>query len=142
MSDRAQALTVNESLILERISTLLSHYWTPVETNDAKALRKRDWLDCLRKFGAPVVNLACRDWLLQNPERRPTPGHIAELAQEIERKAHPLRLARPHPPSRTEQALEAEKQRRYAEAEAHRDNFARLEGFKDFGEMMRTRWQR
>lgn len=43
-----------------------------------------DWADLLERFDRETILEARRRWLIENPDRRPAPGHIRRLCQSIE----------------------------------------------------------
>jgi len=74
---------LNDSLIAERVTTLLSHYWTAAEDERLRALQISDWLDDLGEFPAMIVADSCALWRRSYPGKRPTPGDIRQLCREV-----------------------------------------------------------
>ena len=73
---------INDRSILERITVLLSHFWTADEDEALRKGQLRDWLDDLGHFPASVVAVACQDWR-QTQTRRPMIADILRLCGEI-----------------------------------------------------------
>jgi hypothetical protein len=90
----------------------------PKEVRQAQA---EDWCEDLIEFGPGIVAEACRQWRRQEPDRRPTPGHIRELAtREVRRQKE----------QRKRQLAEEIRQR----SEEICDQWARDRGYRDFAE--------
>lgn len=51
-------------------------YWQGEPDRDAMRKMMEFWLDVLEPFTADEVEVACRGWVLDNPDRRANPGHI------------------------------------------------------------------
>lgn len=137
---------LNERLIAERISTLLSHYWTSNDPPETRALQLDDWITDLASYPASVVAAACADWR-RNEERRPTPAAIRKLCEEhaVTGRRPMLELPEqgPTPPAdwharqaAGEAAMRAERDRKFAEAAAAREAWAREHGCASFGEAL------
>src|SRR5260221_8727317 len=88
------AVPLNERLIAERISTLMSHYWTSDDAQEFRALQLADWLEDLCEFPAHIVATACRTWRQTQP-RRPT---IAEMRELCSSAMPDLRIRAPEKP--------------------------------------------
>lgn len=78
----ASVKRLNESLIAERITTLLSHYWTADDDERLRDLQLGDWLDDLGNYDAPDVATAIKQWR-HSQTRRPTPADIVKLVGAI-----------------------------------------------------------
>lgn len=68
----------NDRRIAERITTLLSHFWTADEDPRLRKLQIADWLDDLAEFGPGIVSRAVKEWR-QTETKRPTPADIRKL---------------------------------------------------------------
>lgn len=77
--------SLNDRLIAERVSTLLSHYWTAADPVEVRRAQIGDWLEDLAEFAAPVVSEAAKEWRQENT-RRPSPGDIRLLCIAIKRR--------------------------------------------------------
>lgn len=133
-SQTSNERSVNARLILERVSVLLSHYWTTDEAPELRRLQMADWLADLEVFPASVVALAVTEWRRHN-SRRPTPADIRGLCVLSMTPRHaPPRLV---PPEEAEPAINLDhehRKRQWAEAAASRDAWARECGYADFAE--------
>jgi hypothetical protein len=133
---------VNDRAIAERITTLLSHYWTADEPPELRSLQIGDWLDDLAEFPAMIVAEACREWR-QTERRRPLPVDIRVLciaAQQRHREATaPKALPPPDIGDRRKAWERDDRERmalRYREAAEHRERWAREMGCANFGEAL------
>ena len=89
---------INDRLILERITILMSHYWAADEPQAVRKAQLGDWLDDLREFSAVVVAGACQEWR-RGQNRRPTIADIRKLC--LEARPMPASIGKPkHTPSR------------------------------------------
>ena len=91
--------SVNERLIAERVTTLLSHYWTAADAPEVRKLQMGDWLDDLCEFPAAHVAEACAEWRRKPGGKRPTPGDIRTLCVEMRQLRPPPRPLLPVPSS-------------------------------------------
>lgn len=112
-SQGSKNATLNRRLIAERISTLLSHYWTADESAALRDAQLGDWLEDLNAFAASVVAQAVAHWR-QHETRRPTPADIRKICDEFSSRraavpaGRPPRLPRPGEisfPSRAHRAM-------------------------------------
>lgn len=65
------------------VSRLLGHYWTADDPPQARQAQIEDWLEDLREFGPAIVADACREWRRRDDNRRPTPGQIRAMCNEV-----------------------------------------------------------
>ena len=131
---------LNDRLILERISTLLSHYWTANEDAALREAQLSDWLDDLGEFPAAVVKEAIAEWR-RGQTKRPTPADIRSICKEMK----PLRLAsaapqitdeQPAERNRRVQDYEDQRKRQWREAAIARDQWAQELGWVDYRDWM------
>ncbi len=81
------------------MTTLLSHYFEKDTDTEQLAAALSDWVTLLAGYPQPVINQAALDHLREQPDRRPTPGHILRRCNRIVAQARPRAMALP-PPSR------------------------------------------
>lgn len=105
---------LNDSLIAERVTTLLSHYWTAADAPEVRKLQLSDWLDDLDQFPAHVVATSCQDWR-RTESRRPTIADIRRVCFE--------NMPRP---AKVEPLVSAERRIWFAEREAEMQERYRL----------------
>ena len=74
---------LNDRLIAERISTLLSHFWTADDPPAIREAQLGDWIDDLSRFPAPLVADACKRWRMTD-RRKPTPADIVGFCLEAQ----------------------------------------------------------
>lgn len=72
---------LNDSLIAERVTTLLSHYWTAGDDPAIRRLQIHDWLADLGEFPAAIVADACQRWR-RTESKRPTIADLRKLCLE------------------------------------------------------------
>lgn len=82
-SQNARASELNERLIAERVTTLLSHYWTTDEDARIRQAQIADWIDDLSRFSASLVADACKRWRMTD-RRKPTPADIVGFCLEAQ----------------------------------------------------------
>lgn len=66
----------NSGWLAGRITTLLSHYYTPDIPAALSEAAMVDWLAVLDGLPRDDIERACMDYLRDEPDRRPTPGRI------------------------------------------------------------------
>ena len=62
-----------------RVEALLDGYWQNRPSDIVKAEIIMDWMDALEAFTPDEIRNACRDWLKNNPRRKPNTGDIRGL---------------------------------------------------------------
>src|SRR5215469_3198732 len=106
------------------VTALLSHYWVPADSVEARRLQIADWLEDLKEFDLDIIREATT-WRREHEDRRPTPGAIRKLCiPEHNRRAQERALVAPG------QLSEAEKYARsvgWASNAERRDAIARSE---------------
>jgi hypothetical protein len=131
---------VNDRLIAERISTLLSHYWTADDPPELRRQQMGDWLDDLGEFGAATVAQAVEEWR-RNETHRPSPAALRALCVRIETERRPQRAVPAPDGAGNRAAVDAAvraREAQWAEAARARDAWAKAHGCSDFGEAMKT----
>jgi len=68
----------NSGWLAGRITTLLSHYYTPDIPATLSEAAMVDWLAVLDGLPTDDIERACMDYLREEPRRRPTPGDIRQ----------------------------------------------------------------
>ena len=68
----------NSGWLAGRITTLLSHYYTPDIPATLSEAAMVDWLAVLDGLPTDDIERACMDYLREQPRRRPTPGDIRQ----------------------------------------------------------------
>lgn len=63
----------------------MSHYYQPDNPTDVQDAAIVDWIDALSGFSQGAIELACSDYIKDQPRRRPTPGDIYGRAREAGR---------------------------------------------------------
>jgi len=61
---------------------LLSHYFRPEDDEAVMRAQAGDWIDILKGFPQYAIEKACREYLVEEPRRKPTPGAIVELCRK------------------------------------------------------------
>lgn len=59
-----------------RVEALLDGYWTARPTDAVKEQIVSDWIDALENFTPQEITTACREWVSENPRRKPNFGDI------------------------------------------------------------------
>ncbi len=88
-----------------RCITLLSHYWRADDPVELTAALGQDWADVLEGMPRDAIQTAAIRWMRENPNRKPTPGHIYDLARE----SLPKPKSVPKPPEPDRPKLSAER---------------------------------
>lgn len=68
----------NAQWVVERVETLLSHYYQPDQPSELSQAAMVDWLKVLHGLPQADIAAACEDYLRKEPRRRPTPGDIRQ----------------------------------------------------------------
>lgn len=63
--------------IVVSVKACLGNYWQAPEDRQSDALRMADWLAALEDWPVADVQDALRQWVMDNPSKRPNFGHIA-----------------------------------------------------------------
>ncbi len=66
-----------------RAITLLSHYWRDDDPVELTAAIGKDWADVLEGIPQEFLERACVQYLRENPDRKPKPGNIYQLARAM-----------------------------------------------------------
>ena len=99
-SERPNASTPTGKWVAVKIQTLLSHYFQPGHDDRLAELAMVDWIEALAGLTAWEIDMACREHLKAEPDRRPTPGGIRKraLALRADQMAEQRRALPPPPP--------------------------------------------
>lgn len=108
-----------------RVEALLDGYWISRPTDAVKEQIVADWIDGLENFTQAEITAACREWVRDNPRKKPNFGDIRAVVlrhRQIEAAKH--RKPEPEPYS----ALSVPSEERRAQAERIlRDVFKKAE---------------
>lgn len=113
-----QELEEHREKIAFEVRVVLSAYFQPNESNEVQAAQLAWWCDELEDWTHEQVVWALRRWNKENPDRRPSPGHISKLLlktrgkKEVERAK--LALSQQPTPEPQGQTEEEKAQRREA----------------------------
>lgn len=92
LADVSKALEpAQRGSILARCSALLAHYWTPEMEERVQEAVARDWGIVLANEPIRALDAACHRYLAEEPRKRPTPGAIKAICDDIlseERRAY------------------------------------------------------
>lgn len=132
---RLHSRSVNDRLIAERVTTLLSHYWTAADAPEVRKLQLADWIEDLSGFAAATVAEACAEWRHKPGGKRPTPGDIRTICVESRERREYLRLPALPAPGLDPSVTDFHK-RRYREAAEAREAWARAHGCQSFKDAM------
>ena len=111
-----QGLADHRAKIAFDVKTVLSAYFQPHEAEEIKAAQLAWWCDELQDWTEEQVLWALRKWNRDNPDKRPTPGHILAICKDARGrkvaaslpKAPPAQLAPATPDMEARAALVAE----------------------------------
>ena len=101
--------------IAGRVKVLLSHYYQPEIAPEVEEEGLADWIEILMPFPRATIDVAGRQYLRDEPRRRPTPGAIHELASSLMPK--PAVVARIEPPPEPPRELPSLERRQEMAAE-------------------------
>lgn len=73
--------------IVVSVRACLGNYWQGKEDEASDALRMADWIAALEDWPISEIQDALRQWVMENPSRRPNFGHIAAKLKEARGKA-------------------------------------------------------
>ena len=73
--------------IVASVKACLGNYWQAPEDRQADALRMADWIAALEDWPIAEIQDALREWVMENPSRRPNFGHISAKLKEKRGKA-------------------------------------------------------
>jgi hypothetical protein len=92
-----QQLSEHRAKIAFDVRTVLSAYFQPHEAEEIKAAQLAWWCDELQDWTQEQVLWALRKWNRDNPERRPTPGHILAICKEARGRKIAAQLPKQEP---------------------------------------------
>lgn len=92
-----QGLQDHRAKIAFEVRTVLSAYFQPHEAEEIKAAQLAWWCDELQDWTQEQVVWALRQWNMQNPRARPTPGDIVALMKEARGRKVAAQLPKPTP---------------------------------------------
>ena len=82
-------LTERRLAIAQAVEVVLHGYWQPTDSQTLQAAVLRDWCDTLADWDPKLVLSALRQWRNENPNKRPNPGHIAQMLKPKRADAQP-----------------------------------------------------
>lgn len=81
------------------MKAVLSAYFQPHESDEIKAVQLAWWCDELQDWTREQVVWGLRNWNRNNPDKRPTPGHILAVLKDMRGRKEAERMATlPKPP--------------------------------------------
>lgn len=86
-------LMTHRGAIAIEVKIVLSAYFKPSEDDDIRAGQLAWWCDELQDWTQEQVVWALRQWNRDNPDKRPTPGHILGIMTAMRGKREAARLA-------------------------------------------------
>jgi hypothetical protein len=92
-----QELQGHRAKIAFEVKTVLSAYFQPSEAEEIRAAQLAWWCDELQDWTQEQVVWALRNWNRENPDRRPTPGHIVAIMKEARGRKIASQLPKPEP---------------------------------------------
>lgn len=90
-------LSAHRQAIAFDVKTILSAYFQPHEDERIKAAQLAWWCDELQDWTQEQVLWALRKWNRDNPDRRPTPGHILSICKDARGKKFATTIRQPEP---------------------------------------------
>ena len=72
----------SDTWIAGRIETLIGHYFEPKADPKVKMAQLMDHVNLLKGNSQAEIESACKKYLRQHPNKRPTPGALLELVGE------------------------------------------------------------
>lgn len=105
-----QGLEDHRAKIAFEVRTVLSAYFQPHEAEEIRAGQLAWWCDELQDWTQEQVVYSLRKWNRENPDKRPTPGHIVAIMKELRGRKIAAQLPKqePKPPRVYPTAAEAE----------------------------------
>lgn len=61
------------------VRIILNGYWQPDDSPEMQRAVLAHWLDALEDWPLDAVRSALIGWQMENPNRRPNPGHIVQI---------------------------------------------------------------
>lgn len=87
-----QELVEHRRAIAIEVKIVLSAYFKPSEDDDIRAGQLAWWCDELQDWTQEQVVWALRQWNRDNPDKRPTPGHILGIMTAMRGKREAAKL--------------------------------------------------
>lgn len=97
-----QGLEDHRRAIASEVKIVLSAYFQPHEADEIKAAQLAWWCDELQDWTREQVVWGLRQWNRDNPDKRPTPGHILALMKTMRGKKEAKKLKAIAPPPEPE----------------------------------------
>ena len=95
-----QDLQEHRQKIASEVRVVLSAYFQPSETEQVKAAQLSWWCDELQDWTVEQIVWALRKWNSENPDRRPTPGHIVSICKRERGRKYAASVERTPEPER------------------------------------------
>lgn len=86
-----QELFDHRERIYSEVLAVLSAYYQPDDSEETRTINKAWWCDVLQDWRQDQVVYALRKWNTDNPDRRPTPGHIVAILKRTRGQAEARR---------------------------------------------------
>lgn len=75
------------------VRIILNGYWQPDEGTEMQKAVLAHWLDALEDWPLDQVRGALISWQMDNPNRRPNPGHIVQMLKKRRGEQYAQKLA-------------------------------------------------
>lgn len=75
------------------VRIILNGYWQPDESPEMQKAVLAHWLDALEDWPLDQVRGALISWQMDNPNRRPNPGHIVQMLKKRRGEQYAQKLA-------------------------------------------------
>lgn len=98
-----------------RVEALLDGYWTARPSDPVREQIMLDWIDVLDQFTRDEITRACRQWVSDNPRRKPNFGDIRQVILQ-ERAEVRAKNRAPEPEPDSALTVSSEERRRQADA--------------------------
>ena len=108
-----------------RVEALLDGYWTAKPPEDVKNEILADWMAALENFTPQEITIACREWVNDNPRRKPNFGDIRAVVLR-HRQTLAAKHRQPEPEPYSALSVPVEKRREQA-AQIMSEVFKRVE---------------
>lgn len=92
-----QELASHREKIASSVKIVLSAYFQPHEAEEIRAGQLAWWCDELQDWTQEQVVYSLRKWNRDNPDKRPTPGHIVAIMKELRGRKIAAQLPKPAP---------------------------------------------
>ena len=123
-----QDLREHRAKIASEVLVILSAYFQPHESEDIRAAALAWWADELQDWTVKQVVWGLRNWNRNNPDKRPTPGHIVAVLKDMRGRKEAERMAALPKPQEPERVMPSPERRAEIMAEFQRATQAKTFG--------------